>query len=88
MDTIHTNGTTPATTTPTKRGPGRPRKDGSTSQASTTTKKTRTTKDSVVRRFMNNSLIREFLLLPEDVQNSIRSLVRFEDTSSVEFDLD
>jgi len=88
MDTIHSNGTsTTATTTPAKRGPGRPRKDGSTAK-DTTPKTTRSTKDSIVRRYMNRAIIREFLLLPDDVQNSIRALVRFEDTSSVEFDID
>lgn len=87
METISINGTAPVQ----KRGPGRPRKDGSAPQPRTESSVPRKKKDKVeavgVQRFLHSDVIREFLLLPEEVQTSIRALVRYEDTTSVEFDL-
>lgn len=83
MDTtVATNGTAQIE----KRKPGRPRKDGA---ATTTQQETpsRRSKKSGVNKYLYNESIREFLLLPEEVQTSIRNLVRFEDTTSVEFDI-
>jgi hypothetical protein len=90
VDTVSSNGTAHNAEAPKKRGPGRPRKDGSAPQPRTTTSSTprkKAAQETGVRKYLNSDILREFLLLPDEVQTSIRNLVRYEDTTSVEFDL-
>jgi hypothetical protein len=89
--TLSTNGTSDHSPTEVRRGPGRPRKDGSAPQPSTTKKATKKARATIekdgIGKFLNNETVREFLLLPSNVQESIRQIVAFENGTGLDFDL-
>lgn len=72
-----------------KRGPGRPKgSKNKNTNSNSVTRSTPRTKRSLLNRFINNKEVRKFLLLPREIQDSIRNIVSFGDSPIPDEDLD